>query len=102
MKALEERGIGRPSTYAPTLATIQDRGYVERMEKRLRPTELGMLVNDLLVEHFGDVVDADFTANMEEELDEVAQGRRPWVPIIGSSTSRSTPSWRSPSRRSAA
>jgi DNA topoisomerase-1 len=82
VKALEERGIGRPSTYAPTLATIQERGYVERVEKRLRPTELGTLVNDLLVEHFGDVVDVDFTANMEEELDEVAQGRRPWVPII--------------------
>ncbi|HZS02804.1 MAG TPA: type I DNA topoisomerase [Chloroflexota bacterium] len=82
VKALEERGIGRPSTYAPTLATIQERGYVERVEKRLRPTELGMLVNDLLVEHFGDVVDVDFTANMEEELDEVAQGRRPWVPIV--------------------
>jgi DNA topoisomerase I len=82
VKALEERGIGRPSTYAPTMTTIQERGYVERVEKRLRPTELGMLVNDLLVEHFGDVVDMDFTANMEEELDEVAQGRRPWVPII--------------------
>jgi DNA topoisomerase I len=82
VKALEERGIGRPSTYAPTLATVQERGYVERIEKRLHPTELGMLVNDLLVEHFGDVVDVDFTANMEEELDEVAQGRRPWVPII--------------------
>ncbi|HEY7060216.1 MAG TPA: type I DNA topoisomerase [Chloroflexota bacterium] len=82
VKALEERGIGRPSTYAPTLATVQERGYVERVEKRLRPTELGILVNDLLVQHFGDVVDVDFTANMEEELDEVAQGRRPWVPII--------------------
>jgi len=82
VKALEDRGIGRPSTYAPTLATIQERGYVERVEKRLRPTELGVLVNDLLVQHFGDVVDVDFTANMEEELDEVAQGRRPWVPIV--------------------
>jgi DNA topoisomerase I len=82
VKALEERGIGRPSTYAPTLATIQERGYIERIEKRLHPTELGMLVNDLLVEHFSNVMDVDFTANMEEELDEVAQGRRPWVPVI--------------------
>jgi DNA topoisomerase-1 len=82
VKALEERGIGRPSTYAPTLATIQERGYVERIEKRLHPTELGTLVNDLLVKHFDDVVDLDFTANLEEELDEVAQGRRPWVPLI--------------------
>jgi DNA topoisomerase I len=82
VKALEERGIGRPSTYAPTLATIQERGYVERIEKRLHPTELGTLVNDLLVAHFDNVVDVDFTANLEEELDEVAQGRRPWVPLI--------------------
>jgi DNA topoisomerase-1 len=82
VKALEERGIGRPSTYAPTLATIQERGYVERVEKRLQPTELGVLVNDLLVEHFGGVVDVDFTANMEEELDDVAQGRRPWPPVV--------------------
>ncbi len=82
VKALEERGIGRPSTYAPILATIQERGYVERIEKRLHPTELGILVNDLLVEHFGNVVDVDFTANLEEELDEVAQGNRPWVEPI--------------------
>jgi DNA topoisomerase-1 len=82
VKALEERGIGRPSTYAPILATIQERGYVERVDKRLRPTELGILVNDLLVTHFGDIVDVDFTATMEEELDEVAQGRRAWVPVV--------------------
>jgi DNA topoisomerase-1 len=82
VKAMEDRGIGRPSTYAPTLSTIQERGYVERVEKRLQPTELGELVNDLLVEHFGDIVDVDFTAGMEEELDEVAQGRRPWVPVV--------------------
>lgn len=82
VKALEEKGIGRPSTYAPTLSTIQDRGYVERVEKRLRPTELGRLVTDLLVENFADVVDVDFTANLEEKLDEVASGDRPWVPVI--------------------
>ncbi|MBX5489512.1 MAG: type I DNA topoisomerase [Chloroflexi bacterium] len=82
VKALEERGIGRPSTYAPILATIQERGYVERIDKRLHPTELGILVNDLLVEHFPDVVDVDFTANMEEELDEIARGERQWVPVV--------------------
>ena len=82
VKALEEKGIGRPSTYAPTLSTIQDRGYVERMAKQLRPTELGRIVNDLLVENFPEVIDVDFTANMEEKLDEVASGERPWVPVI--------------------
>lgn len=82
VKMLEEKGIGRPSTYAPIMSTIQDRGYVERVEKRLRPTELGCLVNDLLVENFRDVMDVDFTANMEEKLDEVASGERPWVPVI--------------------
>ncbi len=82
VKALEEKGIGRPSTYAPTLSTIQERGYVERVEKRLRPTELGRIVNDLLVENFPEVIDVDFTANMEEKLDEVASGDRPWVPVI--------------------
>jgi DNA topoisomerase-1 len=82
VKSLEERGIGRPSTYAPILSTLQERGYVLRAEKRLEPTELGMIVNDLLVEHFPDVLDIDFTANMEEHLDDIAQGRRPWVPVL--------------------
>ena len=82
VKALEEKGIGRPSTYAPTLSTIQERGYVERVGKQLRPTELGKIVNDLLVENFPQVIDVDFTANMEEKLDEVASGERPWVPVV--------------------
>ncbi|HEX9015436.1 MAG TPA: type I DNA topoisomerase, partial [Chloroflexota bacterium] len=82
VKALEEKGIGRPSTYAPILSTIQDRGYVERREKRLWPTDLGEIVNDLLVGNFGTVVDLDFTANMEEKLDDVASGERPWPPIV--------------------
>src|SRR5262249_25635526 len=82
VKAMEERGIGRPSTYAPTLSTIQDRGYVERDSRRLKPTDMGMLVNDLLVQHFGDIVDLDFTATLEDKLDEVAQGERPWVPVV--------------------
>ncbi len=82
VKQMEERGIGRPSTYAPILSTIQERGYVERENRRLKPTEMGMLVNDLLVQHFGDIVDLDFTANLEDKLDEIAQGGRPWVPLV--------------------
>lgn len=83
IKALEEAGIGRPSTYAPTLATIQDRNYVEKDDaKRLKPTEIGFIVNDLLVEHFPEIVDIQFTAKMEEELDEIAEGKREWQPII--------------------
>lgn len=82
VKALEEYGIGRPSTYAPTLATIQQRGYVVREDKRLSPTETGILVNDLLVDHFPEIVDAGFTARMEEELDEIASGEREWVPVL--------------------
>jgi DNA topoisomerase I len=73
VKALEEYGIGRPSTYAPILSTIQERGYVERADKRLVPTELGKLVNDLLVEHFPEIVDVNFTSEMEEKLDSIAQ-----------------------------
>lgn len=84
IKALEEHGIGRPSTYAPILSTVQDRGYVEKDEKkRLFPTELGETVNKLLVEHFPSIVDVDFTAGMEEELDEVAQGKKEWAPMLG-------------------
>ncbi len=83
VQVLEEYGIGRPSTYAPILSTIQERGYVLRENKRLIPTETGFLVNDLLVEHFGDIVDVSFTARMEKDLDEVASGRREWVNIIG-------------------
>jgi len=82
IKALEEQGIGRPSTYAPILSTIQDRGYVEKVEKTLRPTELGTIVNDLLVEHFPDVVDVGFTAQIEEHLDQVAEGATDWVPVV--------------------
>ncbi|HTD80250.1 MAG TPA: DNA topoisomerase, partial [Chloroflexota bacterium] len=79
---LEERGIGRPSTYAPTLATIQERGYVELDGKWLRPTALGRQVNDFLVQHFGDVVDPTFTAELEARLDQIARGERRWVPVV--------------------
>ncbi|MBI3970112.1 MAG: type I DNA topoisomerase [Chloroflexi bacterium] len=82
IRALEEEGIGRPSTYAPILSTIQDRGYVERLEKALRPTELGVIVNDLLVEYFPDVVDVGFTAQIEEHLDQVAEGDTEWTPVV--------------------
>jgi DNA topoisomerase I len=82
IKALEENGIGRPSTYAATVSTIVDRGYVEVVERRLRPTQVAEIVTDLLVEHFGEFVDLQFTARMEEDLDEVAQGRRRWVPLV--------------------
>jgi DNA topoisomerase I len=82
VKALEEQGIGRPSTYAPTIATLQARNYVAVEEKRLVPTELGFVVNDLLVEHFPRVFDIGFTSRMEEELDEIASGERSWVPTL--------------------
>lgn len=82
VKALEEHGIGRPSTYAATLSTIVDRGYVRIEERRLYPELVGEIVTDLLVEHFGDYVDLAFTARMEEELDEVARGERQWVPLL--------------------
>ena len=82
IRAMEERGIGRPSTYAPTIGTLVERKYVERERNRLTPTPLGMTVTDLLTEHFTDVMDLDFTAKMEEELDSVAQGEREWVPML--------------------
>ena len=82
IKALEEYGIGRPSTYAATISTIQDRGYVKVVDKRLRPEVVANIVTDVLVEHFGHYVDYDFTARMEEELDEVAEGKREWVPLL--------------------
>jgi DNA topoisomerase I len=82
VQTLEEYGIGRPSTYAPILSTIQERGYVMRENKRLVPSETGMLVNDLLVNHFSEIVDLNFTARMEEDLDEVAAGDREWADIV--------------------
>jgi DNA topoisomerase-1 len=82
VRALEEYGIGRPSTYAPTMATIQQRGYVQRREGRLHPTEVGIVVNDLLVGHFPDYIDVGFTAQMEENLDAIAEGEKEWVPVL--------------------
>jgi DNA topoisomerase-1 len=82
VKALEEEGIGRPSTYAPTIATLLARSYVATEEKKLVPTELGFVVSDLLAEHFPQVFEIGFTSRMEEELDEIASGDRAWVPTI--------------------
>lgn len=81
VKALESYGVGRPSTYAPTLSTVQERGYVEKPDKKYHPTEIGILVNDMLVEHFPEIIDVNFTAHIEEELDEIAQGQIPWVSV---------------------
>ena len=80
---LEKRGIGRPSTYATIVATIQDHSYVEQRERRLHPTQLGEAVNSIMVGHFQDIVDDRYTAAMEERLDEVEQGRVEWVPVVG-------------------
>ena len=82
VKTLEEYGIGRPSTYAPILSTLQNRGYVVRDERRFIPTETGYIVNDLVTEHFPDIVDVGFTATMEKDLDKVASGQESWVDIV--------------------
>lgn len=82
VKKLESLGIGRPSTYAPTLDTIQKRGYVELREKKFWPSEIADIVTDLLVEHFPSVIDYQFTAEMEDELDDVADGKRVWQEVI--------------------
>jgi len=82
VKALEYYGIGRPSTYAPIISTIQERGYVEKIERTFRPTDLGFATCDFLVKNFTDIVDVNFTAQMEEELDEIARGETEWVPVI--------------------
>ena len=83
IKAMEEKGIGRPSTYAPTIGTLLDRNYVTKEQNRLVPTPLGTTVTELLVEYFAQVMDLEFTAKMEEELDDVSRGEREWVPMLG-------------------
>lgn len=82
MKAMEDRGVGRPSTYASIVATIQDREYVIKKDKRLSPTPLGLVVTDLMLERFNDVIDVEFTANMEHQLDEVEAGKLPWKKVL--------------------
>lgn len=82
VKALEEHGIGRPSTYAPIMSTIQQRKYVEKESRHFKPTKIGRIVNDFLVEHFPKIVDIEFTARLEEDLDKIAEGKKEWVPVI--------------------
>lgn len=82
IKTLEENGIGRPSTYAPTMSTIQDRGYVRIEQRKFYPEEIAFIVTDMLRDHFPFVVSVDFTANMEKELDEIAEGKMDWVLVM--------------------
>ena len=82
VKALEEKGIGRPSTYSPTITTILERRYIEKEQKQLVPTELGKIVNKLLTENFSDIINVEFTAKIEEEFDEVAEGKENWKQVI--------------------
>ncbi len=82
VKKLESEGIGRPSTYAPTISTIQSRGYIEKIEKKLHATDLALVVTDFLVKHFQDIMEYKFTAKVEEDLDKIADGEDQWVPMI--------------------
>lgn len=82
IKALEAHGVGRPSTYAPTLTTVQERGYVTKEDKKYTPTDEGFLVTDMLVEHFPEIVDINFTSKVEENFDDIAEGKLKWVPVI--------------------
>ena len=82
VKALEEKGIGRPSTYSPTITTILERHYIEKEQRQLVPTELGKVVNKLLTENFTDIINVEFTAKIENEFDEIAEGKEPWKKMI--------------------
>jgi DNA topoisomerase-1 len=82
VKVLEEKGIGRPSTYSPTITTILERRYIEKVQKQLVPTDLGRIVNKLLIENFGDVINVEFTAKMENEFDQIAEGNEKWKQAI--------------------
>ena len=82
VKALEEKGIGRPSTYSPIITTILARRYIEKVQKQLHPTDLGRIVNKLLIENFSDVINVKFTAQMEEEFDKIAEGKEQWKKVI--------------------
>ena len=82
VKTLEEKGIGRPSTYSPTITTILERRYIEKIQKQLVPTELGKIVNKLLTENFSDIINVEFTAKIENEFDEIAEGKEKWKKMI--------------------
>ena len=82
VKSLEEKGIGRPSTYSPTITTILERRYIQKEKKQLVPTELGKIVNNLLTENFKDIINVEFTAKIEQEFDEIAEGKEYWKDVI--------------------
>src|SRR5699024_8741126 len=82
VRTMEEQGIGRPSTYAPTIDTIQRRNYVSLDNKRFIPTELGIIVNDVMVEFFPEIIDVDFTVKMENDLDSIEEGKVEWISIL--------------------
>jgi DNA topoisomerase-1 len=82
VKAMEEKGVGRPSTYASVISTIQDREYVNKVDKRLCPTALGEVVTGLMMDRFNDIIDVEFTANMETRLDDVEEGKRNWIEVL--------------------
>ena len=94
VKALEQNGVGRPSTYASTVNTIQERDYVTKEKGSLIPTELGFATNDFLVQHLPNLFDIGFTAQMEDELDQVEEGDLNWVSMIVDSTRNSKAPWR--------
>jgi len=98
VKTLEEEGIGRPSTYAPIIDTIQERGYVYLEEKRFRPTELGTIVVDLLSESFPQLLDVGFTATLETQLDQIEEGALSWQSVISDFYGPSPRTWRRPTR----
>lgn len=83
VRMMEDNGIGRPSTYAPIISTLRQRGYMERKNRRLIPTEIGEIVHDLIFEYFPNIVDLGFTARLEDKLDEIAAGERKWVDVVG-------------------
>ena len=82
VRALEEKGIGRPSTYAPIISTIQDRKYIEKEGRALKPTELGVIVNKLMKDNFPDIVDIEFTADLESKLDDIENGGKEWKKLL--------------------
>lgn len=100
IKQMERLGIGRPSTYSPTLSTIQTRRYVTLQQKVFQPTELGYIVNDILTEYFPTIVDPGFTADLETDLDKVAEGDAKWNEIIEAFTHALRCNWKRPKKKS--
>ena len=84
IKELEDKGVGRPSTYAAIISVIKDRDYIQNLDRRMQPSELGLLINDLLVENFPDIMTTEFTAKMEDQLDDIEKGKLDWVEALRS------------------